>query len=374
MIYADHNATTPPLPAVVEAMTAAMRESWGNPSSRQHVYGRRAQAVLDQARETVAATINARPEEILFTSGATEACNLAVLGLGERVLAGRPRLVGCATEHDAILEPLRRLGEAGAEVHLLPVDAQGAIASGTLADGLNERTGQLCLMLANNETGVIHDLAAATAAAHRLGVLVICDATQAVGKIPVDVGMLGVDALAFTGHKVYGPQGCGALWLRRGLGLAAQLHGGGQERGLRPGTRNLPGIAGFAAACAAATAELAQRATHLGALTAQLESLIRQVVPGIVIQGAGGPRIPGTSMVTVPGLPPGWLGTLSHIAASGGSACTSGKASHVLLAMGCSERDAGNSIRLSLGIGSTPADVVAIAEALAHGVHALRRA
>ena len=364
MIYADHNATTPPLPAVIEAMTRTMRESWGNPGSTQHPYGRRALAVLDAARAEVAALIGARPEEILFTSGATEACNLAVLGLGERLLATRPRLVTCATEHPAIREPLRRLGEAGAEVVALSVDDQGRLALGRLDAALDVRCGLLALMLANNETGVLHDLAAAAALARARGVLVVCDATQAVGKLPVDVAALGVDALAFTGHKLYGPQGCGALWLRRGLGLNPLLYGGGQERGLRPGTHNLPGIAGFAAACTAARLELAARHAHLAALTARLEARLRAELPGLVIQGAASPRMPGTSMLTLPGRAPGWLTSLTGIAASGGSSCSGGGPSPILLAMGCARADAGNSIRISLGRGTTVAEVEAIATAL----------
>lgn len=372
MIYADHNATTPPLPAVVEAMTQALRDGWGNPGSKQHAYGRRALARIDASREAVAALLNARPEEVVFTSGATEACNLAVLGLGERLLATRPRFVTCATEHPAILEPLKRLGEAGAEIVELPVDGQGRLDPARLGAALDARTGLLCLMLANNETGVLHDVAAAAALARARGVLTVCDATQALGKVAVDVAALGVDALACTGHKVYGPQGCGALWLRRGLGLSPQLHGGGQERSLRPGTHNLPGIAGFAAACAAARRDLAARATHLAGLTAALEARVRALVPGVVVQGAQAPRIPGTSMFTVPGLPAGWLGTQSEIAVSGGSTCSGGHGSYVLRAMGWDGREAGNSIRVGLGIGTTAAEVELIAQSLARGAAVLR--
>ena len=372
MIYADYNATTPPLPTVVEAMTAVLRDGWGNPGAKQHTYGRRALAQLDQARAEVAALINARPDEIIFTSGATEACNLAILGLGERLLASRPRMVTCATEHSAISEPLRRLAEAGADLTVLPVDAQGRLSGQAVESALDDRTGLLALMLANNETGVIHDVAAASAMARRHGILVVCDATQVVGKLPVDVTILGADALACTGHKMYGPQGCGALWIRRGLGLSAQLHGGSQERGLRPGTHNLPGIVGFAAACTAARTGLRARTTHLRVLSNQLEGLLRQALPGIVIHGADAARIPGTSMLTLPGLQSGWLGTLAEVAASNGSACTTGEGSHVLRAMGCTAADAANSIRISLGMPSTSDEVEHIAAALARGAHALR--
>ena len=371
MIYADHNASTPPLPEVVEAMARTMREEWGNPGSKQHAFGRRALARIDAARGDVAALLGARSEDVIFTSGATEACNLAVLGLGERLLATRPRFVTCATEHPAILEPLQRLGEAGAEVIILPVDVQGRLDPARLDAALDARTGLLCLMLANNETGVLHDVAAAAALARARGVLTVCDATQALGKVAVDVQALGVDALACTGHKLYGPQGCGALWLRRGLGLSPQQHGGGQERGLRPGTHNLPGIAGFAAACTSARRDLAVRSAHLVSLGAALEARVRALIPGVVVQGAQTPRLPGTSMFTVPGLPPGWLGTQSEIAVSGGSTCSSGTGSYVLRAMGWEAREAGNSVRVGLGVGTTAAEVEVIAQSLARGAAAL---
>jgi cysteine desulfurase len=372
VIYADHNATTPPLPAVVEAMRAALDSGWGNPGSRQHPVGRRALATLDAARHAAATLIAARDEEIVFTSGATEALNLAILGLGERLLASRPRLVTCATEHAAVLEPLRRLGEAGAEIVELPVDRHGRLDPEQLAAAIDARTGLVCLMLANNETGVIHDVAAAARLAHARGALLVCDATQAVGRIVVDVVELGVDALAWTSHKIYGPQGCGALWLRRGLGVSPQLHGGGQERGLRPGTPNLPGIAGFAAACDAARHDRAARHAHLATLGAQLEQLVLQQVPTAIMHGATAPRLPGTSMFSVPGLPQGWLASLAGVAAGGGAACSGGGASHVLLAMGADQDMARNSVRISLGIGNTASEVADIARALAYGVARLK--
>lgn len=373
MIYADHNATTPPLPEVVQAMRAALEESWGNPGSRQHAAGRRALALLDGARHAVAGLLGARDEEIVFTSGATEALNLAILGLGERLLATRPRLVSCASEHPAVLEALARLREAGAEVLLLPVDGEGRLDPQRLADAIDDRTGLVCLMAANHETGVIHDVAQAAHLAHARGALLLCDATQAVGRMPLDVAGLGADAVACSAHKLYGPQGSGALWLRRGLGLSAQLHGGSQERGLRPGTPNLPGIAGFAAACAAARRDLAPRIAHLSALGARLEDRVRALLPGVVVQGGGAPRAPGTSMFTLPGLCAGWLATLSGVAASGGAACTAGQVSRTLLAMGCAPADAGNSIRISLGLGSSLDDAEAVAGELARGAAALHR-
>lgn len=372
VIYADHNATTPPLPEAVAAMRGALEESWGNPGSHQHAAGRRALAVLDGARHAIAALIGAHDEEIICTSGATEALNLAILGLGERLLATRPRIVTCATEHPAVLSPIARLAEAGAEAVILPVDAQGRLDPDRLAAAVDARTGLVCLMLANNETGVLHDLAAAATVAHRHGALLVCDAVQAAGKLPFDVEALGADALAITAHKLYGPQGAGALWLRRGLGLAPQLHGGGQERGLRPGTPNLPGLAGFAAACAAARRDLPGRSAHLAGLGARLESRVRALIPDAVVHGGGASRIPGTAMFGIPGLPPGWLATLATVAASGGSTCSGGHGSPVLRAMGVSAADARNAIRIGLGLGTTAAEVETIAQELARGAAALR--
>lgn len=368
MIYADHNATTPPSPEVIAAMTACLQGGWGNPGSRQHAPGRRAQAAIDAARGAVAALLGARDDELTFTSGATEACNLAILGLGERLLATRPRVLVGATEHPAVSGPVRRLGEAGYAVATLPVDGQGRLDPDRLAAALDDRTGLLCLMLANHETGVLHDLAAASALAHRHGALVLCDATQAVGKLAVDVAALGVDALACTAHKCQGPPGAGALWLRRGLGCSPILHGGGQERGLRPGTPNLPGIVGFGVAATAARRDLPARQAHLTALTTALEDSLRTALPGLVIQGAGASRVPGTSMLTLPGRQPGWLASLGGVAASGGASCLGGGASPTLLAMGCDRADAANSIRISLGVASTLDEVGAIVAALRRSV------
>ena len=368
MIYADHNATTPPLPEVVEAVTACLRDGWGNPGSRQHAPGRQANAALEAARAEVAALLGAQAEDLTFTSGATEACNLALFGLGERLLATRPRIVCGITEHPAVAGPVSRLGEAGAEVVTLPVGSDGRLDPARLAAALDGRTGLLCLMLANHETGVIHDLAAAAALAHRHGALVVCDATQALGKLAVDVHALGVDALACTAHKCYGPPGVGALWLRPGLGCSPLLHGGRQERGLRPGTPNLPGIVGFAVAAAAARRDLAARQAHLAALTVRLEARLRAELPGLVIQGAAAARLPGVSMLTSPGARPGWLGRLAGLATSGGAACSGGGPSPTLLAMGCDRADAGNSIRISLGLGTTFAEVEEIASTLRQGV------
>jgi cysteine desulfurase len=373
MIYADYNATTPCLPEVVEAMRAALAEP-GNPSSRHHAPGRRAAAALDQARGSVAALIGAEPEQIVFTSGATEACNLAILGVAERLLAQRRRFVFSATEHPAVLEPHRRLRAAKAEVVKVGVDHQGRLDLGALEFAIDESTALVSVMLVNNETGVIHDVADASDAAHAVGALLLCDATQAAGRLPIDVTTLKADFVALSAHKLYGPQGVGALWIRRGLSLEPQILGGGQERGIRSGTHNLPGIVGFGVAAELARRDLAARRAHLGTLTSRLEAALKSALPGLVIQGAATLRAAGTSFVTLPGLPRGWLAQLAEVAASSGSSCASGtgEPSHVLQEMGMSDADAANSVRISLGVPTTAADVDAIAAALIAGAKRLR--
>ncbi len=373
MLYADYNSTTPPLADVISAVTAAMTDDWGNPGARQHVQGRRATALVDRARAAVAAMIGAHDDEVVLTSGATEALNQAILGVGERLLATRPRVVAPATEHHAVLAPLERLAAAGAQVVLVPVDAQGRVDPLHLATVIDERTALVCAMAGNNETGVRHDVPAIAALAHARGALVLCDATQAVGKVPVDVADLGCDLLALSGHKVYGPGGTGALWIRRGLGIPPLLYGGGQEHGRRSGTPHVAGLAGLAVALEVARAALPVRSAHLAALTARLEERLRAALPGLLIAGSNAPRLPGTSMITLPGLRRGWLGTMTGVAVSGGSACASasGEPSHVLLAMGLPPLDAGNSLRLSLGLPTTLADVERIADAVIDGAHRL---
>ena len=357
MIYADHNATTPCLPEAAAAVAAALADQPGNPAARHHPGGRAAQARLDQARTEVAALLNARPDSIIFTSGATEADNLAIFGTMERLLATRPGIVCPATEHAAVRAPVARLVEAGA----------------ILVPTADARTGLVCAMLVNHETSVLNDLPAIAAQAHAVGALVLCDASQAPARWPVDVTSLGVDLVVISSHKVYGPPGAGALWIRPGLGLAPQLHGGGHERGLRSGTPNVPALAGFGVAARIARERLTARINHLTHLTARLEHLLTTALPGLVIHGADRPRAPGTSIITLPGLRPGWLSQLSTVAASAGSACASGtgEPSTVLTALGVSAADARNSLRLGLGESTTEAEVDIIAAEVIRGARRL---
>lgn len=374
MIYADHAATTPCLPEAADLVRRVLVEEYGNPSSRQHASGRRARERVEEARARLAGAIGAASEEIVFTSGATESCNLAVIGVVQRLLSRRPRLVIGATEHPAVRESARACGEAGAEVVEAPVDAAGRLDLDRLRALVDDRTALVAAMLVNNETGVLHDVPAVAEIAHRHGALVLCDGTQALGRVRVDVAALGCDLLACSGHKVYGPKGAGCLWLRRGLSLAPLLHGGGQERGLRPGTENVAAIAGFGLAVERVCADLEGAHAHLAHLARLLETRLVDEVDGVRIHGADAPRAPGIVFASCPGLPRGWLSQLVGIAASSGSSCAgaTGEGSHTLLAMGVRPEEAANAVRVSLGLGNDEDEVQAIAEALILGARRLR--
>ena len=375
MIYADYNSTTPIHPEVLERMCSILERDFGNPSTRHTPLGRAARGHIDQARQQFAAALRTHEDEVTFTSGATEACNLALLGVMERRLRERPKLLVAATEHPAILEPARACVQAGAQLTELRVDVHGRIDSEAFAEAMDEKVALFCLMLVNNETGVIQSRYAEMAqAAHEAGALVLCDATQALGKMDINLSALDVDFATFSAHKIYGPKGTGALWKRRGLSISPRIRGGGQEAGIRSGTENVAGIAGFGLAVERAHGVLEAHQSFLTDHTRQLEAELAHEIDGLVIQGAAAERIPGTSMLTVPGLPKGWLSQLRNIAASSGSSCASGsgKTSHVLQAMGVKKSDAANSIRISLGQPTTKAEVKEIATRLIEGANRLR--
>ncbi len=350
MTYLDYNASAPMSDAVIDAVTAAARLC-GNPSS-VHAYGRKARAVLEDARAAVADAVGARPAQIVFTSGATEANALALRG------CGRPRALVSAVEHDSVLNAVRA-------VERIPVDGDGIVDLDALRTMLAEDGAEtvVSVMLANNETGVIQPLDAVVALAREAGALVHCDAVQGPGRIPVDFTALGVDLLSLSAHKMGGPKGVGALIQRRDGTVAAEMRGGGQERGLRGGTENLTGIAGFGAAARAAPDALAQ-AGAVERLRDGLEGRVRALAPDAVIFGAAAPRLPNTACIALPG-----IGAetqvmaldLAGVAISAGSACSSGKikASHVLAAMGVPAALAGGAIRVSLGPGTGAADIEA---------------
>ena len=378
-IYLDHNATTPVDPRVIEAMLPAFTEHFGNPASHTHAYGWAAARLVERAREQIAAALGAHPDEVVFTSGATESNNLAIKGVAWS-LAGRGRhLVTVATEHKAVLDPCRRLAGAGFEVTVLPVDRHGRVGPEQLAAALRPDTVLVSVMLANNETGTLQPLAAIAEACRAAGVLLHTDATQAVGKIPVDVGALGVDLLSLSGHKIYGPRGVGALIVRRRkprLRLVPLFDGGGHEAGARSGTLNTPGIVGLARALELAAADLVEEGRRLAALRDRLHAGIVAGLDGVHENGHPTERLPNTLNLSFVGVDGNALLVgLTELAVSSGSACTSAdpKPSHVLAALGVPPQLAAASLRFSLGRGNTGAEIDAAAAAVCRVVTGLRR-
>ena len=377
-IYMDHNATTPVEPRVLEAMLPLFSEHFGNPASRTHPFGWAAARLVDLARQQVAAAISAGPEEIVFTSGATEANNLAIKGIAAALRDRGNHLVTCASEHRAVLDPCQRLAREGFAVTVLPVDGDGRVAAGQVAAALTDGTVLVSAMLANNEIGTLHPVAEIAALCRERGVLVHCDATQAVGKVPVDVGALGVDLLSMSGHKVYGPKGIGALYMRRRrprLVPAPLLDGGGHEQGWRSGTLNVPGIVGLARALEVALADLEAESRRLGALRDRLQAGITGRLDGVVVNGHPVERLPNTVSLSFAGVDGNALLVgLREVAVSSGSACTSAdpRPSHVLAAIGRPKALAAATLRFSLGRGNTEAEVDAVVAAVAREVVRLR--
>jgi cysteine desulfurase len=366
LAYLDHNAITPVRPEAKAAVAAAL-EVFGNPSS-VHAAGRAARDVLDRARGQVAAALGARTSEIVFTSGATESAALAIRGALDRAPAGRDDLVVTAIEHPCVLALARALALAGRRVTFLPVDRRGAPDLEVARAAITPRTALACAMLANNEIGVLPPVRELAAMAHDQGALFFTDGAQAVAKIPVDVQTLGVDLLSLTGQKLGGPRGVGALWVKDGVALSP-LAGGTQERGRRPGTENLPGIAGLGAAIEVAVAGQAQEAARVRALRDRLEAGLLARIPGSIANGAGAPRLPGTSSICFAGADAEALLIaldLEGICASAGSACHSGSSrpSEVLTAIGLTPAGARATLRLSLGWTSSDEDVDRALEAL----------
>jgi cysteine desulfurase len=365
-IYLDHNATTPVRPEVVEAMAAALRERWGNPSST-HAEGAAARAALERAREQVAALLGAAPREILFTSGATEANNTALAGVLARS-RGR-HVVTTTVEHPSVEEPLRALEGAGVAVTRVPVDADGRLDPEAVAAALRDDSALVSVILANNETGVLQDAPKLAEAAHARGVPFHLDATQAVGKIPLDAVALGADLLSGTAHKLNGPKGTGFLVDRTRTGLPAFVQGGPQERRRRGGTENHAGIVGLGVACALAREELEARRQHVAGLRDSLWAGLQAGVPGVRRNGSAAHVLPNTLNVELPGVAGDVLLEaldLEGVAVSAGAACHSGsiEPSGVLLAMGRSAEQARASLRFSLGPSNTAAEIERVLELL----------
>ena len=377
-IYMDNHATTCTDPRVVEAMLPFLGAEYGNASSRTHAFGWRALEAVTRARTQVARILNADPKEIVFTSGATESNNLAIRGALRARAADGDHVVTAATEHPAVLDLVRDLVDHGVQVTVLPVDRHGAVDLGALRDALRPSTVLVTLMAANNEVGTLHPIAAVGALCHERGVLFHTDAAQAVGKVPIDVQAAGCDLLSISGHKIYGPKGVGALYVRRKnprVILEPLLFGGGQERGLRPGTLNVPGIVGLGAALEIAREVLPDEARAVGALRDRLQTGILARVEDVVLNGHPTERLPNNlnlSFAYVEG--EALLLSLDDVAVSSGSACTSEKRepSHVLKAMGVSDDMAQTSLRFGLGRFNTEAEVDEVIERVAIAVARLR--
>ena len=370
-IYLDHTATTPLDPRVMEAMRPCFSVTFGNASS-VHSYGRDARELLERARAIIAGAVGAEPAEIFFTSGGTEADNLAIMGVMSAE-KGRNGIVTSRAEHHAVLEPCRSLAENGKDVSFLPVDPCGAVDMDALRGQVGGGTALVSIMHANNETGTISAIQPIAAVAHQAGALFHTDAVQSAGKIPLDVRELGVDLMTLSAHKMYGPKGIGALYVRRGVPVDPMLHGGGQERGRRPGTENVPLAVGFAEAFRLALQEREEESARLLSLRDGLERRIRALFPRVIVNGDPAARLPHILNISFPGDVFPIEGDmlvmnmdLEGIAVTSGSACTSGSLdpSHVILAMGRDEKTAKATLRFSFGKENTMDDVGFVAEKL----------
>ena len=354
-IYLDHNATTPMDPRVLEAMIPYFTENFGNAASRNHSFGWQAEEAVDYAREQIAKLVGADPKEIIFTSGATEGDNLAIKGVYEMYASKGNHIITCTTEHKAVLDTCKHLEKQGAEVTYLEVQPDGLIDLKQLEAAMKPTTILVAIMYANNEIGVIQPVKEISAIAKKHGALFFTDAVQAVGKIPVDVNADGIDLMAFTAHKMYGPKGVGALYVRRKnprVKVTAQMDGGGHERGMRSGTLNVPGIVGFGKAAEIARTDMAADTERISKLRDKLENALKQIDESYV-NGNPAHRLPHVSNISFKyvegeGL---MMGFNKDIALSSGSACTSAslEPSYVLKALGLGDDLAHSSLRFGLG-------------------------
>lgn len=377
VIYLDYNATTPVDPQVLQAMLPAFTEHFGNASSRTHAYGWAAAALVDQARTTLAKLLGANPEELVFTSGATEANNLAIKGLART--SRKRHIVTTAIEHPAVLEACDSLQKEGFTVTRVPVGKSGVVDPEAVAQALTDDTLLVSVMLVNNEIGTIQPVPEVARLCHQRGVLVHCDATQAPGKLDVNVQKLGVDLLSLSAHKFYGPKGVGLLYVRRQkppLRLEPLLHGGGQEGGLRSGTLNVPGIVGMAKALELSVANLEGESKRQAALRDRLREKLLEAFPRLLENGDASQKVPNTLNVSFVGLDGGALvASLPRLAVSPASACATAKPkpSHVLLALGRTPAEANSALRFSLGRPTTEEEVEEAAAMVAEAVRKLSR-
>jgi cysteine desulfurase len=377
-IYLDNNATTPMDPRVLEAMTPYFLEHYGNAASRNHSFGWEAEEAVDYAREQVAALIGADPKEIIFTSGATEGNNLAIKGIFDMYAAKGNHIITCTIEHKAVLDTCEHIEKSGGEVTYLAVQPDGMLDLVALEAAIKPTTILISIMYANNEIGTVMPIKEIAAIAKKHGVLFFTDATQAVGKIPVNVIEDGIDLLAFTGHKIYGPKGVGALYVRRKnprVKVTAQMDGGGHERGMRSGTLNVPGIVGFGKACELCKNEMDADAKRLSILRDKLENALMGVEESY-LNGHKQNRLPHVTNISFKHVEGEGLlmGFNKNIALSSGSACTSAslEPSYVLKALGLGDDLAHSSLRFGLGRFTTEEQIDYTVEAISNTVHKLR--
>ncbi len=378
LIYMDYNATTPLDGRVLEAMMPYLTSHYGNAASRNHAFGWKAQSAVEQAREQVAELIGADPKDIVFTSGATESDNLAIKGVAEMYRSKGNHIVTCPAEHKAVVDPCRRLSAEGYEISWVAPDGEGVVHPEDVASALTDKTLLISIMAANNETGVVNPIAQIGKLAKLRGVIFHTDATQALGKIPLDVEAMGIDLMSISAHKIYGPKGVGALYVRRRsprVRLTCQMDGGGHERGMRSGTLNVPGIVGFGEACRIAREEMPHESKRIEQLRNRLEEGIMAGLNMVKRNGSPTHRLAGTSNLSfayVEG--EGLMMKLGGVAVSSGSACTSAslEPSHVLKAMGVGDDLAHSSIRFSMGRFTTAQEIECVIERTIKAVRELR--
>ena len=378
-VYMDHQATTPVDPEVLEAMLPFFTREFGNAASRSHSFGWRAEEAVEKARESVAFLVHARPGEIVFTSGATESDNLALFGVTEVHGQKGRQIVTCRTEHKAVLDCCARLEKLGCETTYLPVDRHGLVSPEDVLAAITERTILISIMVANNEVGTLNPVAEIGKIARENGILFHCDAAQAAGKIPMDVEAMEIDLMAFSAHKIYGPKGVGALYVRKRhprVRVAPQMHGGGHEKGLRSGTLNVPGIVGFGKACEIAARMMPEESRRLAGLRDRLQERILSELEDVQLNGHPVRRLPHSLNVSFSGVEgESLMLSMDEVAVSSGSACTSAsmEPSYVLRAMGVSDELAHASLRFGLGRSNTAEQVEYVADRLVENVTRLRR-
>lgn len=374
-IYMDHHATTPVDPRVLEVMLPYFTECFGNAASIDHEYGAQAGQAVEKARQQIAELLNTKPDEIVFTSGATEADNLAILGAAEQYSSKGKHIITCVTEHHAVLDPCYYLESKGWQVTYLPVDHYGLVDPDAVQRAITSQTILISIMAANNEVGTVAPIAEIGRIAHEHEILFHTDATQAVGYIPIDVDAMNIDMLSLSAHKLYGPKGVGALYVRKRqprVKLASQIHGGGHERGMRSGTLNVTGIIGMGKAAEIARLEMKTEGKRLHKLRDHLWEGLQANIEGIQLNGHPIQHLPHNLSVFIPGVESRSLVVqLKHdVALSTGSACTTAKVepSHVILALGYGEERAHSSVRFGLGRGNTVSDIDLVGERLKEAV------